>query len=289
MNLYVGTSGYSYKEWKGTFYPEKLPAKQMLRFYGERFRTVEINNTFYRMPKASVLEAWAAEVPADFQFVLKAPQQITHIQRLKDAGDSVAYLLEVAGALKERLGPLLFQLPPNFKKDAPRLREFLALLPPRAPRGVRVPPSVVVRRRGLRAAARSSGGAVHRRGGGRPGGSVRGDRGLGLSAAAAARLRRRGAEDVGRSGCGSKTGGTRSCSSSTRTKARGRRWRSGSWSWPSQRRRRESNPLRAGLQPAARPSGLSVLSSSIQKDTDAASRFAPGRRAIFLPRRGSEE
>ena len=130
MNLYVGTSGYSYKEWKGTFYPEDLAPKQMLAFYGERFRTVEINNTFYRMPRASVLEAWAGEVPADFKFVLKASQRITHMQRLKEAGDSVSYLLEVAGALKERLGPLLFQLPPNLKKDAARLREFLALLPP---------------------------------------------------------------------------------------------------------------------------------------------------------------
>jgi uncharacterized protein YecE (DUF72 family) len=129
MNLYVGTSGYSYKEWKGTFYPEDLPEKQMLRFYGERFRSVEINNTFYRMPKASVLEAWAAEVPGEFKFVLKAPQRITHIQRLKDTADSVSYLLKVAGALKERLGPLLFQLPPYLKKDAPRLREFLGLLP----------------------------------------------------------------------------------------------------------------------------------------------------------------
>ncbi len=129
MNLYVGTSGYSYKEWKGTFYPGDLPGKQMLHYYSERFRTVEINNTFYRMPKVSVLEAWASEVPTDFKFVLKAPQRITHIQRLKDAGDSVSYLLEVAGALKERLGSLLFQLPPNLKKDAARLREFLSLLP----------------------------------------------------------------------------------------------------------------------------------------------------------------
>jgi uncharacterized protein YecE (DUF72 family) len=129
MNLYVGTSGYSYKEWKGTFYPSDLPSKQMLHYYGEHFRTVEINNTFYRMPKVSVLETWAGEVPIDFKFVLKAPQRITHIQRLKDAGDSVSYLLEVAGALKERLGPLLFQLPPYLKKDLPRLREFLELLP----------------------------------------------------------------------------------------------------------------------------------------------------------------
>lgn len=129
MTLHVGTSGYSYKEWKGPFYPEDLAEKQMLRFYGERFRTVEINNTFYRMPKTSVLEAWAGEVPDGFTFVLKASQRITHVQRLKDAGDSVSYLLKVAAALKERLGPLLFQLPPNLKKDAPRLREFLALLP----------------------------------------------------------------------------------------------------------------------------------------------------------------
>lgn len=129
MNLYVGTSGYSYKEWKGTFYPNDLPARQMLRFYGEHFRTVEINNTFYRLPSASVLQAWASDVPADFRFALKVPQTITHRRRLKDAGDSLSQFLEVAAALKKRLGPLLFQLPPNFKKDVPRLRDFLALLP----------------------------------------------------------------------------------------------------------------------------------------------------------------
>ncbi len=129
INFYVGTSGYSYREWKGTFYPKDLPAKKMLQYYGERFRAVEINNTFYRMPNASILEAWGADVPANFKFVIKAPQRITHIQRLRDAGDSVSYLLEVVGVLKEGLGPLLFQLPPNMKKDVPRLREFLALLP----------------------------------------------------------------------------------------------------------------------------------------------------------------
>ena len=129
MNLYVGTSGYSYQEWKGKFYPSDLPPEQMLRFYGERFRTVEINNTFYSMPKASVLQGWAGEVPTDFRFALKASQQITHRKRLKDAGDAVSQLLDVAQALKKRLGPLLFQLPPNFKKDVARLREFLALLP----------------------------------------------------------------------------------------------------------------------------------------------------------------
>jgi uncharacterized protein YecE (DUF72 family) len=127
--LYVGTSGYSYKEWKGSFYPVDLPAKQMLRFYAERFGSVEINNSFYRMPTAEVLKAWTAEVPAEFRFVLKAPQRITHFQRLKSSGEVVAQFLEVAAVLKNRLGPLLFQLPPNMKKDVPRLREFLTLLP----------------------------------------------------------------------------------------------------------------------------------------------------------------
>jgi uncharacterized protein YecE (DUF72 family) len=133
MNFYVGTSGYSYQEWKGSFYPEDLPVKQMLRYYAERFRTVEINNTFYRLPAASVLEAWAAEVPADFRFVIKAPQGITHFKRLKGAEQPVSDLLKVAGTLKERLGPLLFQLPPNMKKDVPRLRDFLGLLPAKTP------------------------------------------------------------------------------------------------------------------------------------------------------------
>ena len=128
-NLYVGTSGFSYKEWKGSFYPEDIADKQMLHFYGERFRSVEINNTFYRLPKAEMLEAWGHEVPAIFKFVLKASQRITHMQRLKDAEDSVAYFLKVAGVLGERLGPLLFQLPPYFHKDAPRLTDFFRLLP----------------------------------------------------------------------------------------------------------------------------------------------------------------
>jgi uncharacterized protein YecE (DUF72 family) len=131
MNLYVGTSGYSYKEWKGTFYPGDLPKERMLRYYGERFRAVEINGTFYRMPTASGLEAWAGEVPADFRFVIKAPQQITHVRRLKGADGPASRLLEAVEALKDRLGSLLFQLPPNFKKDVVRLRAFLALLPRR--------------------------------------------------------------------------------------------------------------------------------------------------------------
>ena len=131
MNLYVGTSGYSYKEWKGSFYPKQLSDKQMLHFYGERFRSVEINSTFKRLPTAAVLEAWAKAVDTNFKFALKASEQITHFRHLKDAGPLVSDLFRVAAVLKNRMGPVLFQLPPNFKKDVARLREFLTLLPPR--------------------------------------------------------------------------------------------------------------------------------------------------------------
>jgi len=129
MRIAVGTSGYAYKEWKGSFYPADLPADGMLRYYGERFGAVEINNTFYRMPSEKVLLAWAAEVPDGFTFVLKASQRITHRKRLKDAGEEVAYFLRVANVLGPKLGPTLFQLPPNLKKDLPRLVDFLALVP----------------------------------------------------------------------------------------------------------------------------------------------------------------
>jgi uncharacterized protein YecE (DUF72 family) len=132
VNLYAGTSGYYYKPWKGTFYPKGLPDKQMLRYYGEQFRTVESNSTFRAMPKAPDLERWASEVPAEFRFTLKAPQQITHFRRLKSVDDLVATLFDVAGTLKKRLGPVLFQLPGNFKKDVPRLSALLALLPKRS-------------------------------------------------------------------------------------------------------------------------------------------------------------
>jgi len=128
MNLRVGTSGYSYKEWVGNFYPPKHPANQMLRFYGERFGTVEINNTFYRMPTVAMLEKWSGEVPEGFRFVLKAPKRITHERKLADVGDSVGFLLEASAALGEKRGPFLFQLPPFFKKDVPRLIDFLARL-----------------------------------------------------------------------------------------------------------------------------------------------------------------
>jgi uncharacterized protein YecE (DUF72 family) len=131
VKLRVGTSGFAYKEWKGSFYPDRIKAEDMLRFYGERFGTVEINNTFYRMPSASVLERWAGEVPDDFAFVLKASRRITHEKRLHDADDSVLHLLETATALGPKLGPVLYQLPPNMKKDLERLRAFLRSLPGR--------------------------------------------------------------------------------------------------------------------------------------------------------------
>ncbi len=131
MNLYVGTSGYSYPKWKGKFYPKDLPAKGMLRYYGENFRSVESNSTFRKMPEPDDLKRWAADVPTDFKFALKAPQRITHIKRLKESKELVSHLFEIAAVLKKRLGPVLFQLPPNFKKDAARLSAFVDLLPVR--------------------------------------------------------------------------------------------------------------------------------------------------------------
>ena len=130
MRVLVGTSGYSYKEWKGSFYPEDLPASEMLRYYSGRLTAVEINNTFYRMPTEKLLAGWAGQVPEGFRFALKASQQITHRLRLKEAGEPVSYFFGVAATLGERLGPALFQLPPNLKKDLPRLVSFLSLLPP---------------------------------------------------------------------------------------------------------------------------------------------------------------
>lgn len=130
MRWQVGTSGFSYDEWVGTFYPEDLPAKERLSYYASKLPAVEINNTFYRMPKASVLEGWASQVGEDFRFVLKASQKITHMKRLKpECADETQYLLRTAGTLGARLGPLLFQLPPNLKRDLDRLDGFLALLP----------------------------------------------------------------------------------------------------------------------------------------------------------------
>ena len=130
MRVLVGTSGYSYKQWKGRFYPDKMKESEMLGFYARRFPTVEINNTFYRMPSRDVLAKWAADTPESFTFVLKAPQRITHQKRLGDVADDLEYFLGTAEAMGAKLGPLLFQLPPYLKKDIARLRRFLELVPP---------------------------------------------------------------------------------------------------------------------------------------------------------------
>ena len=130
MRVRAGTSGFAYKEWKGSFYPEDLKNADMLPYYAERFGSVEINNTFYRMPSEKVLGDWAAQVPAGFTFVLKANRQITHFKRLKDESyEPLEYFCSQATKLGDRLGPCLFQLPPNMKKDVPRLAAFLAKMP----------------------------------------------------------------------------------------------------------------------------------------------------------------
>jgi len=129
MQLLAGTSGYSYKEWLGHFYPEKLPGSEMLHYYAEHFTTVEINNTFYRMPAESMLAQWTEQVPGHFTFTLKAPKRITHDNRLRDTESNVTEFLRRANTLGSKLGVLLFQLPPYLKKDLPRLTDFLALLP----------------------------------------------------------------------------------------------------------------------------------------------------------------
>ncbi|MHC4989685.1 MAG: DUF72 domain-containing protein, partial [Planctomycetota bacterium] len=117
MRILAGTSGYAYKEWKGSFYPEDLPAAEMLSYYAQQLDTVEINNTFYRLPSEKVLLQWAEQVPETFVFVLKASRRITHMGRLKNVQDPLLYFLQSTSVLEERLGPLLFQLPPNMKKD----------------------------------------------------------------------------------------------------------------------------------------------------------------------------
>jgi uncharacterized protein YecE (DUF72 family) len=127
---WIGTSGYSYKQWKGRFYPDGLPDAEMLRYYAERFAAVEINYTFYRFATVRQLQSWAKETPEHFTFALKAPRRITHELRLRDAADLAGDFCETAGALKQKLGALLFQLPPFLKRDTPRLEDFLHQLPP---------------------------------------------------------------------------------------------------------------------------------------------------------------
>lgn len=130
MRVHVGTSGYNFPEWKGTFYPAKLPAAKMLAYYAERLGTVEVNYTFYRMPNPKTVAEWVAATPERFTFVLKAPQRITHIARLKFVDKPLAYFCDTTRGLGPKLGPILFQLPPNFKKDLARLTDLLPLLPP---------------------------------------------------------------------------------------------------------------------------------------------------------------
>jgi uncharacterized protein YecE (DUF72 family) len=125
----VGTSGYNYAAWRGTFYPERIPAQAMLAYYAGRFPTVEINATFYRMPTGKVVAGWAAATPEAFTFALKVPRRITHMRRLRDADEPLRLFVDVARILGPRLGPLLFQLPPNFRKDADRLGDLLFRVP----------------------------------------------------------------------------------------------------------------------------------------------------------------
>jgi uncharacterized protein YecE (DUF72 family) len=129
VRILAGTSGFSYDEWKGAFYPEGLPAKERLAFYATQLTTVEINNTFYRTPKASVVEGWREQVRGDFRFVIKASQRLTHVKRLKDCAEDLAHALAVYRAMGARLGPILFQLPPTLRADVARLAAFLELVP----------------------------------------------------------------------------------------------------------------------------------------------------------------
>jgi len=131
MSIWVGTSGYNYPEWKGNFYPATIPAAKMLPYYAERFPTVEINYTFYRMPTEKIVAGWSQATPDGFALTLKAPRRITHDARLRDCADPVRQFLEIAATLGPKLGALLFQLPPSMKKDLPRLDAFLETFPPR--------------------------------------------------------------------------------------------------------------------------------------------------------------
>ncbi|HEU4688091.1 MAG TPA: DUF72 domain-containing protein [Vicinamibacterales bacterium] len=131
MSIWIGTSGYNYPEWKGSFYPSTLPAAKMLPYYAERFPTVEINYTFYRAPNEKILAGWNSATPERFKLTLKAPKRITHDSRLRDCADRVRQFLETAASLGPKLGALLFQLPPNFKKDLAVFDAFLDAFPPR--------------------------------------------------------------------------------------------------------------------------------------------------------------
>jgi uncharacterized protein YecE (DUF72 family) len=129
MNYWIGTSGFQYPEWKGTFYPEDLAAAKMLAFYAERFNTTEVNYSFRRIPSPKTIQKWWEGTPERFKFSLKAPQKVTHFARLKNCGDTMRYFCQVIADLEGKLGPVLFQLPPNLKKDTALLAEFLNDVP----------------------------------------------------------------------------------------------------------------------------------------------------------------
>ena len=129
MNIWIGTSGFQYAEWKGTFYPEKMPAAKMLPYYAERLRTTEINYSFHRIPSAKTIEGWYQSTPERFKFSLKAPQKVTHWAKLRNCGDTLRFFHQVISDLEAKLGPVLFQLPPTLKKDAALLEAFLVDVP----------------------------------------------------------------------------------------------------------------------------------------------------------------
>jgi len=131
MEIHIGTSGYSYKEWKGSFYPHKISPGEMLHFYSERLGAVEINNTFYHMPKTNVLASWAEQVPDDFIFALKAPQVITHRKRLRNVDEEIRHFFRTLSTLDGKLGPVLFQFPESFRANLSIFMDFLALIPGR--------------------------------------------------------------------------------------------------------------------------------------------------------------
>ncbi len=131
--IYAGTSGYSYKEWKGRFYPQTTVAKDMLSFYASKLPAVELNNTFYRLPQPGMIESWKAQVPKNFRFCVKASQGITHFRRLKDAADATKRMLEIVSGLEERLAAVIYRLPEDFEKDLARLETFLKHLPRNPP------------------------------------------------------------------------------------------------------------------------------------------------------------
>ena len=223
MAIWVGTSGYNYPEWKGSFYPETLSAAKMLPYYAERLSTVEINYTYYRTPNKKILAGWNAATPDRFKLTLKAPKRITHEARLKDCADRVQYFVETAATLGPKLGALFFQLPPNFKQDLACVRRVPGVVSFRYRRRVRVSSRFLAQRRTLSTPRSAEPRAVRRRQ--RNHGDAGADHGgLRLLPIARRRLHAGGHRTLGadhpRQDCA--TARKCSCTSSTRKPARGR-------------------------------------------------------------------